>query len=105
MNGASDYLNDGLGDEELKAELRNWYGSVIQSMYSLFLCTSGGRDWWDLALPLVMVNPFYKYVFVFYVLFVVIGVLNVLTVVFLENATEFSDKDLVAQAQLMRADQ
>lgn len=44
-------------------------------------------------------------VFTFYIIFVVFGVLNVLTGVFLESATEFLDKDLVIQAQMMRADQ
>lgn len=102
MQGIAEFLvTEPVGSVET-AQMEVWYGGLITCMFSLFLCISGGRDWWDIAHPILIVNDLYRYVFAFYVGFVVIGVLNVLTVVFLENATEFSDKDLVAQAQIMK---
>merc|ERR1712228_1144168 len=56
--------------------------------------------------PLSQIHWFYEAVFVLYILFVVIGVLNVLTGIFVERAQELSglDRDLVIQGEIKRND-
>lgn len=57
------------------------------SMFSLFQCISSGRDWVELARPLMDIGPFLSIVFSVYITFAVFCVLNVVTGVFVDNAT------------------
>uniref|UniRef100_A0A7S1MKT1 EF-hand domain-containing protein n=1 Tax=Alexandrium catenella TaxID=2925 RepID=A0A7S1MKT1_ALECA len=52
--------------------------------------------------PLAEISVFYQVLFAFYVLFVITGVLNVLTGAFVQRACEFSklDRDLVVQSEM-----
>jgi len=64
---------------------------------------SGGRDWEDLLKPLLKVSPFYlPMLFMFFVAFVLFFILNVLTAIFVESASQISavDSDLVIQEDL-----
>jgi len=76
---------------------------VPTTMYSLLLAISGGVDWMDVVQPLAKISTVYQVLFAFYVLFVIIGVLNVLTSVFVQRASELVklDRDLVIQCQLV----
>lgn len=103
VQGAASQLKD-TPETALADELREWYPSLLGTMFSLLLCISGGNDWWAICGSLVQVGEIYRFAFTFYIVFVVFGVLNVLTGVFLESATEFMDIDLVIQAQMMRDD-
>jgi hypothetical protein len=78
------------------------YGSLPQTMYTLLLAISNGADWQTLASPLRAIDWKYEWLFIFYVMFVVVGVLNVLTSSFVERARELSslDRDLATQAEL-----
>uniref|UniRef100_A0A7S0ART8 EF-hand domain-containing protein n=1 Tax=Pyrodinium bahamense TaxID=73915 RepID=A0A7S0ART8_9DINO len=64
----------------------------------------GGVDWTEVVRPLEKISMVYRAVFAFYILFMVIGVLNILTGIFVGRAGELSglDRDLVIQAQLTR---
>lgn len=72
-------------------------------MYSLLLAVTGGEDWFQIVEPLGHISDFYLVLFAFYVLFVVIGVLNVLTSAFVQRACELSrlDRDLAIQSELV----
>merc|ERR1712241_936556 len=74
-------------------------------MFSLLLAISGGQDWQLLVEPLAVIWPGYRVLFCFFVVFIVFGVLNVLTGVFLETALEGEDRDLIIQAHMLRMDQ
>lgn len=101
LHGVTHYLRYG-NDTQVVNELQYWYGSDMDTMFTLLLAISGGVDWNELVVPLNAISPFYKVVFSFYVVFVWIGVLNVLTSVFVERAREASslDRDLVIQAEM-----
>jgi len=82
-----------------------YYGTLWDAMLSLFKAISGGQDWFELLEPLDRVSPiFYNSFFVFYVGFVVFGVMNILTAIFVESASSIAeiDKDLVIQEQISR---
>lgn len=92
-----------LENENVDANLLEFYGSIMDSMISLFTAVSGGCDWWDLLEPLQTVNAtFYTPFFIFYVAFTVFGVLNVLTAIFVDAAGRISeiDRDLVISNEL-----
>jgi len=81
-----------------------WYSSVFGTMYTLLASIVNGVGWIDVVRPLEQISMVYRCLYAFYVVFVVIGVLNVLTGIFVERACELSgmDKDLVIQTQMKR---
>jgi len=89
---------DGAQPDEFVA----YFGSVDSTMYSLLLAISGGRDWGDMVQPFDSYSRWFRLYFSIYIVLVVIGVLNILTGVFVSRAAEASalDQDLVLQAEL-----
>eukprot|EP00401_Gymnodinium_catenatum_P036086 CAMPEP_0117507918 /NCGR_PEP_ID=MMETSP0784-20121206/26673_1 /TAXON_ID=39447 /ORGANISM="" /LENGTH=728 /DNA_ID=CAMNT_0005303441 /DNA_START=36 /DNA_END=2222 /DNA_ORIENTATION=+ len=87
-------------------DLRRWYGSIGDTMYTLLLAISGGQDWGALVEPISKESAVYQATFAFYVVFVLLCVLNVLTSVFVERARELSslDRDLIIQSALDHRD-
>jgi len=85
-------------------EFQRYWGSLDTSMYTLLSCMSGGQDW------VTVVEPFNKYslrhraLFSLYIVLVTLGMLNVLTGVFVTKAAELNllDKDLVIQSEFAR---
>merc|ERR1712110_685823 len=71
-------------------------------MMSLYLAISGGDDWSVLAAPLRAINMWYVVVFGLYVLFIIFGLMNILTAIFVESAKRVAevDRDLVIQDQI-----
>lgn len=104
MQGAAFYIKDHDYDSQLQAEFAEWYGSLYGTMFSLFAAVLGGADWLDILRPLVQISEVYKIAFAFYIFFVVVGVLNVLTVVFLDHAQDYQDHDIVVQDEISRMD-
>lgn len=67
--------------------LRERYGSLWQSILSLFQAMSGGVDWEDLSTPLIdNISPILGIVFTAYMAFAVLAMMNVVTAVFIESA-------------------
>mmetsp|Transcript_43517 Transcript_43517/g.100162 ORF Transcript_43517/g.100162 Transcript_43517/m.100162 type:complete len:620 (+) Transcript_43517:34-1893(+) len=92
--------------ERIRSDWRKWYGSLGGSLFTLTKAISGGDDWGSMTDPLRAESPFYVIAFMFFVLFVVIGVLNVLTGVFLGSAAEvlLKDRDWVTEAESIKAE-
>jgi len=96
------------GDDEPSNAFREgvltWYGTMMDTMFTLLAGITGGEDWLAATRPLHEISAVYPLLFAFYIVFVVIGVLNVLTGIFVERAQELSglDKDLVIQTELKR---
>eukprot|EP00913_Durusdinium_trenchii_P011410 g10715.t1 len=103
MHAATLYVQEKDALHETRDALQSWFGSVGKSMYSLLLAVTGGEDWYQIVEPLSHISDFYLVLFAFYVLFVVIGVLNVLTSAFVQRACELSrlDRDLAIQSELV----
>jgi len=77
---------------------------AVDSMYTMLAAITGGIDWVEAVRPLEEIHILYRVLWMFYIVFVVIGVLNVLTGIFVERACEISglDKDLVVQTEMKR---
>lgn len=104
LSGICSHLKDSGYDNSARKEFSEWYGSLPKTMFALLVAISGGTDWIDIMSPLVSVSWTYQAVFVFYVSFTVIGVLNVLVGVFMESASDYRDRDLTVQAEIERLD-
>jgi hypothetical protein len=108
MQGVIMHLSENLevAGSDIGGELAQWYGSVAETLFTLLGSITGGVDWLSATDCLDRISPLYRMVFAIYVFFVVIGVLNVLTGIFVERATEVSglDRDLVIQSELKRSE-
>jgi Ca2+-binding EF-hand superfamily protein len=70
--------------------LRRYYGSLEKTVMTLLAAISGGYDWIDVAEPIIETGTVYMYFFLFYVLFVTVGLLNIITGIFVHVALESS---------------
>lgn len=81
-------------EQGLVESFREWYKSLGSTMYTLLAAATGGVDWLEPGRPLAKLGWGYTGVYVFYVLFVTIGVMNILTGVFIGNASCIADRDI-----------
>lgn len=85
--------NKGVLDAKTYAELKDYFGTVFQTIFTLYACITGGVDWSDAANPIMALHPVLGFLFLVYIAFAVLCVLNIITGVFVENATRMSTQD------------
>eukprot|EP00811_Abedinium_folium_P021681 NODE_3084_length_2095_cov_27.282520.p1 GENE.NODE_3084_length_2095_cov_27.282520~~NODE_3084_length_2095_cov_27.282520.p1 ORF type:complete len:577 (-),score=95.45 NODE_3084_length_2095_cov_27.282520:269-1999(-) len=73
--------------------VRDKFGTLISTMFTLIKCIMGGIDWGDVADALVDADPLLAVLLTFYVMFCVLCVLNIVTGVFVENASKLIQQD------------
>jgi hypothetical protein len=86
-------ISDELASSDL-SELKSYYGSVGRSVLSLFQGLTGGIDWRDLLDPLLE-EPSLQWAAagtLVYLAFAILGVMNVVTATFVQNAIERSQE-------------
>lgn len=83
-------LSHGNLDPETETLMLDHWGSLGGAMITLFEAVSGGNDWSTLAQPLWAAGTFYYVLFLFYILFLIVAVLNVLTGMFVDAAVAVS---------------
>lgn len=92
--GAALYLNTSdSGNLEAHAEVKNAYGSVLRTMYSLFLAATGGEDWGERAALIAHAGYFYAVMIPVYIFINQFSVLNIVTGIFVDGAIELGKKD------------
>eukprot|EP00931_Biecheleriopsis_adriatica_P017239 TRINITY_DN12420_c0_g1_i2.p1 TRINITY_DN12420_c0_g1~~TRINITY_DN12420_c0_g1_i2.p1 ORF type:complete len:384 (+),score=41.21 TRINITY_DN12420_c0_g1_i2:366-1517(+) len=80
-------------DSRLRADaVKNW-GSVWRAMDTLFRSVTGGGPWGLVAEPLQKAGSFHYPAFVLYIAFLVIGLLKLLTGIFVQHASAASSLD------------
>jgi len=83
-------------------DIAKLYGSVPKTMMTLFITVTGGFEWSKAAGPIVKLDLYYGVIWTAYIAFMVFGLLNVLTGIFVETAMSAmnGDRDNIIQAQL-----
>jgi len=78
------------------------YGGIGRTMMTLFMTISGGLEWRSAAEPMVQLGWFYAALWTCYICFMIFGMLNVLTGIFVDAAFQamMSDRDNIIQTQL-----
>jgi len=74
-------------------EIKEAYGSVLSSMYSLFLSMTGGQDWGEAANLIAHAGPVYGVMVAFFVFINLFSVLNIVTGIFVDGAIELGKQD------------
>lgn len=89
----SDYRFAGQQDTELASELEQYFAHLYQAMYYLFLSTSGGISWGEIAAPLIELHWSYGIVMCLLISFTMFAVLNIVTAVFVEHGMQTAQMD------------
>jgi len=78
------------------------YGGVGRTMMTLFMTISGGLEWREAAAPMVELGWIYAVLWTCYIMFMIFGMLNVLTGIFVDAAFQAmnNDRDNIIQTQL-----
>jgi len=69
-------------------QLQDLYGRVGVSMLTLFKAVTGGMDWGDCYAPLVQIGWMTRFLFILFLTFTSLAVLNVVTAIFCQSAIE-----------------
>eukprot|EP00929_Paragymnodinium_shiwhaense_P101662 TRINITY_DN64803_c0_g1_i1.p1 TRINITY_DN64803_c0_g1~~TRINITY_DN64803_c0_g1_i1.p1 ORF type:complete len:740 (+),score=155.37 TRINITY_DN64803_c0_g1_i1:92-2311(+) len=82
-------------DDELRADVIAYWGSIGDSIMSLFHSISGGQDWADLISPLVDAtgSQAHNVIFSMFIAFSTMVIMNLVTGVFVEGAQRLSAED------------
>lgn len=82
-------------------QVKWYYGGVTITMATLFMSITGG-DWTVLAEPVFQLSWVFYAIWYTYVAFVIFGLLNVFTGIFVESATHAanSDQEIIIQTQI-----
>merc|ERR550532_3626987 len=89
-------------DLSAREQIDHLYGSLDRTMMTLFLTVSGGMEWLTAAEPIVKLGTGYGVIWTGYIAFMVFGMLNVLTGIFVDTAIGVmnNDKDNMILSQL-----
>jgi len=90
-DGVAEYVL--VAGDDISGDLRTYLGSMSRTILSLFMSMSGGVDWWTLADILLDIATGYLCLFVFFILFTVLAVLNIITGIFVQEAQHMASKD------------
>mmetsp|Transcript_5657 Transcript_5657/g.21411 ORF Transcript_5657/g.21411 Transcript_5657/m.21411 type:complete len:700 (-) Transcript_5657:425-2524(-) len=83
------FIENQQGDDTGSLELMRLYGTLPQSLLSIFLGLTGGLDWHELVDPLIVhISPALGVLFCLYMAFALLAVLNVVTATFVEGVTK-----------------
>jgi hypothetical protein len=78
------------------------FGSIDQSILSLFMSMSGGNDWSQYYDALVGLPLYYRIAYLVFIAFCLFAVINIVTGVFVEAALQanIKDKDIIVHEEL-----
>merc|ERR1719424_842237 len=74
-------------------ELDRWFGSLTRSILSLYEAILGGADWNDEIVPLIDIHWVLGLMFMAYIAFAILAMLNVVTGIFVESALANAKKE------------
>eukprot|EP00927_Polykrikos_kofoidii_P045331 TRINITY_DN3927_c0_g1_i1.p1 TRINITY_DN3927_c0_g1~~TRINITY_DN3927_c0_g1_i1.p1 ORF type:complete len:667 (+),score=98.84 TRINITY_DN3927_c0_g1_i1:1633-3633(+) len=92
-HGATEWRRKSAGGADDVGQVSHFFGSIENTMYTLFICTTGGLSWSEAALLVFDFGTFYFAVFMFFLFFIFFSVLNIVTGVFVDTAIQQAERD------------
>lgn len=82
--------------------IQTYFGSLDRSVLNLFMAMTGGNDWAEYYNAIQSLSGIYSFLFVFYIIFALLAVINIITGVFVENAMQASkaDRSVIIRQQM-----
>jgi len=105
--GATEYLgvpSDPTSNLRNRAEISEYFGTIARSISTCFRSMTSGQDWGEFMDPLNDIGLFYMLLFLVYIAFAVLALLNVVTGVFVDGALAKSqhDRHMVAEKEIQQ---
>lgn len=103
--GFMDYVQTNPSDIDFNGkdkDLVNFFGTLDCSILHLYMCITSGRDWstyWDALAPL---SAAYRVLFLCYIAFSIIAVMNIVTGIFVDSAVQCgsADRDTIVEEEI-----
>mmetsp|Transcript_34691 Transcript_34691/g.79481 ORF Transcript_34691/g.79481 Transcript_34691/m.79481 type:complete len:936 (+) Transcript_34691:74-2881(+) len=101
LQGAATYIQENdelrimdttMADNPVVA-IRDWYGSLSDTMFTLFYAITGGKPWTELLDPFLPITQAYRFAFVAYVVLAALGVLKLFSAVFVVSIMHMEERD------------
>lgn len=95
VQGAAQHLSE-VGadmDSDARSRLEGTVGSVQAAMLTLYMSTTGGDDWTTFYATIQQTGALYGSIFLFFIAFGQIALLNILTGIFVESAMKLAQPD------------
>lgn len=89
--------------EEMEIASMRYFGTLEDTMLSLFMSIAGGVSWEEVVRPLKAISTAWVFVFLFYIAFTYFAVLNVVTGVFCQSAIDSAQNDQTVVLQSILA--
>lgn len=107
VHGVVGHLHGASPADASAVAMAEYFGSVPATFFTLFSAVSGGVDWDAVARPLGRISSAYVVLFLAYIAFIVVCVLNVVTGVFVDQALQMAqaDRDLKVQSEVCQKEQ
>jgi len=99
VHGVIEYMMFDAEDDHISADIRTYLGSLSMTILSLFMSISGGVDWWTVGSILLHISTRYLLIFLIFILFTVLAVMNIITGIFVKEALDMATKDHDMQLQ------
>lgn len=102
---ASDYmkkLGNAESESKLASEVERQFGSLMGTVYTLIQAMIGGVSWGVCCDALLSIDTLSGLLFLFYVAFTILAVMNIITGVFVDNAVETArtQRDFLIQKEM-----
>jgi len=90
---AVEYLDNTSTSVEMADTVLVHFNSLPQAMLSLFMSFTGGVDWWLFQETFLNISFVYGFIFLVFMVFATLSVMNVITSVFVSDAIDFAHQD------------
>merc|ERR1711988_1365241 len=92
--GTTEYLWPESGEQPFDHKLvSQYFGSLFETMYTLYKITAGGINWGDITVLLSGPGWAFEGIIILYTFFTIFAVINIVTGVFVDGAIELAKRD------------
>merc|ERR1719359_1355926 len=81
---------------DVRDQLLAHFGSIYTTMLTLYKCAFGGEDWGEVSALLEGTGDGYYFLFLFFISFMSIAIMNVIMGLFVDTAMKAAEKDRLA---------
>ena len=99
LNGAADYTAEAsMGDQNV-VQFKLFFSHLPMTLLTLFMCITGGINWWEVQQLFLDMSLAYAFVFVLFVLVTLLAAMNVITGIFVTDAVQMARLDSEMKVQ------
>ena len=99
LNGAADYTAEAsMGDQNV-VQFKLFFSDLPMTLLTLFMCITGGINWWEVQQLFLDMSLAYALVFVLFVLVTLLAAMNVITGIFVTDAVQMARLDSEMKVQ------